>query len=163
MKSLLLLFLSIFSSVVLLAQAVITKNIISIDTQEKNAKTILFAKQLTNSSTSFLLKAKNETSKDYSKCKWESTLSKDELEYFVDALEVIELGTDFECSLFKLKYKKNKLNVQFNDTKCTSEHKIYYFQKSCKRALSFVLKPNQLDMVINKLDHALNDNQLAKH
>lgn len=163
MKPLLLLFLSIFSSVVLLAQEVITKNIISIDTHEKNAKTIIFAKQLINSNTSFLLKAKNETSKDYNGCKWVSTLSKDELRYFVDALEFIELGTDFECSLFKLKFKKDRLNIQFNDTRCTSEHKIYYFQKSCKKSLSFVLKPNQLDMLINKLDYALNDDRLAKN
>tara|TARA_B100000902_G_C27193411_1_gene855124 strand:- start:608 stop:1054 length:447 start_codon:yes stop_codon:yes gene_type:complete len=148
---------------VLLAQEVIIKDIISIDTHEKNAKTILFAKKVANSSTSFLLKAKNETSKDYSKCMWESTFSKDEIEYFVDALEVIELGTEFECHLFKLKYKKDKLNVHFNDTKCTSEHRIYYFQKSCKRSLSFVLKTDQLDFLINKLDHALNDNQLAKN
>ena len=161
MKRLLLLFLSIFSSVVLLAQEVITKNIISIDTYEKNTKTILFAKQLANSNTSFLLKAKNETSKDYNGCKWLSTLSKDELEHFVEALETIELGADFECSLFKLKSKKDRLNVQFNNTKCTSEHKIYYFQKSCKRSLSFILKLNQLDMLIDKLNHALNDGQFA--
>ena len=163
MKPLLLLFLSLFSSVVLLAQAVITENIISIDTYEKNAKTILFAKQFTNSNTSFLLKAKNETSKDYNGCKWVSTLSKDEIEYFVDALEVIELGTDFECSLFKLKFKKDILNIQFNNTRCTSEHKTHYFQKSCKRSLSFILKLNQLNMLIDKLNHALNDDRLAQN
>jgi len=158
----LFLFLSIFISVQLLSQEVITQNIITIDTQEKNKKTVLFAKQLTNLNASFLLKAMNKTSKDYTGCKWVSTLSEDEVEYFADALENIEVGTDFECSLFKLKSKKNRINVEFKNTRCTSEHKLYYFQESCKRSLSFVLKFDQLDILINKLNDALNDDRLVK-
>jgi hypothetical protein len=158
----LLLFLSIFISVQLLSQEVITQDIITLDTQEKNKKTVLFSKQLTNLNTAFLLKAMNKTSKDYTGCKWVSTLSEDEVEYFANALENIEGGDNFESSSFKLKSKKNRINIEFKDARCTSEHKLYYFQESCRRSLSFVLRFDQLDILINKLHGALNDDRLVK-
>ena len=161
MKALILPF-AIFSSVALYAQAIITKNIISIDTKEKNAKTIIFAKKHTEYNTYFVLQAKNETSKDFSKCKWTSNLTQDEVAYFANALSEIEKGTTFECSLFILKYKKNRINVSFNNTKCTSEHKIYYFQKSCKRSLSFILHTNQIVDIISSLNNALNKEHFTK-
>jgi hypothetical protein len=160
MKSLLLP-LAIFSSVVLFAQEVITKDIVYITTKEKNSKTILFTKKITNKETSFSLEANNETSKDYSKCKWVTDMSARELKYFVDELTDIELGSTFECSLFKLRYKNNKINIKFNNTKCTSEHKMFYFQESCNRSLTFVLYQNQLEVVANSLNNAIGE-QLAK-
>ena len=158
----LLLFISIFISCQLLSQEVITHKIIAIDTQEKNKKTVQFSKQLTNLNTSFLLKAMNKKSKDYTGCKWVSNLSEDDVEHFADALDNIEGGTNFECSSFKLKCKKNRINIEFKDARCTSEHKLYYFQESCKRSLSFVLKLDQIDMLINKLNGALNDDRLVQ-
>jgi hypothetical protein len=130
--------------------------------KKKNKKTVQFSKQLSDFNTSFLLKAMNKQSKDYTGCKWVSNLSEDDVEHFADALDNIEGGNDFECSSFKLKSKKNRINVEFKDARCTSEHKLYYFQESCKRSLSFVLKLDQLDMLINKLHGALNDDRLVK-
>lgn len=161
MKSMLLC-LSIFSSFLLLAQEVFTKNFFSINTEERNSKKVVFSKKYTDSSSSFLLTVKNERSKDYTGCKWISTLSNNELDYFVDALNNIEEGVDFECPLFTLKYKRNRINVNFKHTKCTSEHKLYYFQKSCKRTLSFVLKNDQIPDIVNKLNSALNEFEFVK-
>ena len=159
MKSLLLP-LAIFSSVVLFAQEV-TKDILSINTREKNAKTILFESQTTNQDSYYTIKARNETSKDFSKCKWSSRFSENEFKYFVDELTNIELGSTFECSLFKLRYKNEKINIKFNNTKCTSEHRTFYFQESCNRSLTFVLYKNQLESVTTRLNNAI-DEQLAK-
>ena len=78
--------------------------------------------------------------------------------YFLDALTSIEEGSTFECSLFVLRYKTNKLMIKFNKTKCTSEHKTHYFQKSCNRSLNFVLHKNQIIEVVNILQ-----NNLEKH
>ena len=161
MKSMLLC-LSIFSSFLLLAQEVITKNIFSVNTEGRNSKKVIFSKKFTDSSSSFLLVVKNERSKDYTGCKWISNLSKNELDYFVSALDNIEEGIDFECPLFTLKYKRNRINVDFKHAKCTSEHKLYYFQKSCKRTLSFVLKNDQIPALVDKLNGALNEFEFVK-
>ena len=160
MKSLLLP-LAIFSSVVLFAQEIITKDIVSINTKEKNSKTILFTKKISNNKTSFILEANNKTSKDYSKCKWVTDISSGELKYFVDELVALEPGISFESSLFHIIYKKDKIKVKFIDTKCTSEHKTHYFQESCKRTLQFVLLPQQVLTLNSSINKEL-DNKLVQ-
>ena len=67
------------TSVTLFGQAKITQNIISIDTHERNSKKILFEKQSSSDYISFVLKAENKSSKDFTKCKWITFLSKEEL------------------------------------------------------------------------------------
>ena len=160
MKSLLL-SITICTSLLVQSQTTITKDIVSITTQEKNSKTILFTKKISNNKTSFVLKVNNETSKDYSKCKWVTDVSDGELKYFVDELVALELGMSFECSLFHLVHKKNKIKVKFIDTKCTSEHKTYYFQESCKRTLQFVLLPQQVLTLNSSINKEL-DNRLVQ-
>jgi len=161
MKSLLLP-LAIFSSVVLFSQEIITKDIVSINTKEKNSKTILFAKKISNNKTSFILEANNKTSKDYSKCKWVTDISSGELKYFVDELVALEPGISFESSLFHIIYKKDKIKVKFLDTKCTSEHKTHYFQESCKRTLQFVLSPQQSITLSSSINKELNNSLVQK-
>ena len=134
-----LIVVSILISSLLFGQALITKNILSINTNEKNVKTILIKKQILRNAISFLLTAENHSSKDITKCKWIASLSKEELIFFVDALEHLEAGSSLESSVFNFVYKKNKIKIYINDVKCTSEHKTYYFQKSCNRNLSFVI------------------------
>ncbi|MAW20971.1 MAG: hypothetical protein CMD16_01075 [Flavobacteriales bacterium] len=155
------LLLAIISSISLFSQEIITKEIFTLQTKEKNSKTILFSSQERSQDFYYIIKAKNETSKDFSKCKWLSRLSVGDFMYFLDALASIEEGSTFECSLFLLKYKNNKLNIKFNKTKCTSEHKTHYFQKSCNRSLNFVLYESQIKDIINKLQENL-DNHLVK-
>lgn len=157
MKKLILPLLAIFSSVVLFAQGITTKEIISIDTYGKNVKTILFEKKTSENSISFALKAENKSSKDFAKCKWITSLSKEELMCFVDALEDFEVASSLENSLFNFIYKKNKIKIQIKDTKCTSEHKVYYFQKSCNRALSFIILANEIPEIISGLKQSIRE------
>ena len=146
-----------FSSFMLFAQGPTTQNIISINTYEKNKKTILFKKQTSGNSISFVLKAENQSSKDFTKCKWITPLSKEELIYFIDELESLEVGSSTESSLFNFVYKKKKIKIQIKNTKCTSEHKIYYFQQSCNRILSFVILANEAPEILSALKQTIRE------
>jgi len=131
-------------SFILSAQETLTKDIIALNTVEKNEKTILFSKQTTSNNINYVLNAKNKTSKDFNKCKWVSYLTKKELEYFAVTLAKIKQGETIETNFFTLKSKNNRVYIHFHDTKCTSEHKTHYFQKSCNRELSFIVQQNQI-------------------
>jgi hypothetical protein len=131
-------------SFVLSAQETFTKDIIAFNTIEKNEKTILFSKQTINNSINYVLSAKNKTSKDFNKCKWVSYLTKKELKYLSVMLGKIKQGETIETNFVTLKSKSNRVRVYFSNTKCTSEHKTHYFQKSCNRELSFIVQQNQI-------------------
>ena len=90
------------------------------------------------------MSAKNKTSKNFNKCKWISLLTKKELGSFAITLEKIKQGETIKTNFFTLKAKNNRVRVHFNNTKCTSEHKTHYFQKSCNRELSFIVQQNQI-------------------
>ena len=63
----------------------------------------------------------------------------------------IKQGETIETNLFTLKAKNNRVRVYFNNTKCTSEHKTHYFQKSCNRELSFIVQQNQIEELTKTL------------
>lgn len=149
--------IAICSSFLLFAQQIITKSIISFNTHERNSKTVLFEKQDLDYNTNFLLKAENKTSKDFTKCKWITSLSQDQLSYFIDVLENLEVGSSVESRLFNFVYKKNKIKIYINDSRCTSEHKIYYFQESCKRRLSFVILEDEKSEITSALKQVLRE------
>jgi len=69
---------------------------------------------------------------------------KKELEYFAVALVKIKQGETIENHFITLKFKNEIIHVYFKNTKCTSEHKIHYFQKPCNRQLSFIVQQNQI-------------------
>jgi len=138
-------------SFVLSAQETLTKDIIAFNTIEKNEKTILFSKQTTSNSINYVLNAKNKTSKDFTKCKWVSLLTKKELEYFAVTLVKIKPRETIETNFITLKFKNEKIHVYFKNTKCTSEHKTHYFQKSCNRELSFIVQQNQIKKLTKTL------------
>ena len=147
----------IFSFVLLFGQGKVTQYIISIITHEKNSKKILFEKETSDHDISFVLKAENQSSKDFTKCKWITLFSVEELIDFLDVLENIDIGSSVESSVFKIIYKKNRIKVEIKNTKCTSEHKVYYFQKSCNRALSFIILPNETSEIISVLKQTITE------
>ena len=149
--------IAILSFIALFSQEIITKDIISFNTNERNEKTILFEKQSLDDKILFFLKAENKTSKDFTKCQWITSLSKEELIYFIDVLENLQVGSSVENPLFNFIYKKNKIKIQIKDSRCTSEHKIYYFQQSCKRRLSFVILEEKTVEITSALKQALRE------
>ena len=157
----LLLPLALFITISVLSQGITTSKITSINTLERNSKKIFFFKQANNNNTSFLLKAMNESSKDFTKCKWITSLTHSELSLFVNKLDLLENGVDFDCSSFRINYRKNKVVINIHDTKCTSEHKTFYFQESCNRKLTFSLRADQISILIKDLQKSLEQEQLV--
>ena len=153
----------LFCSSVLSAQETVTKDIIALNTIEKNEKTILFSKQTTSNSINYVLSAKNKTSKDFNKCNWISYLTKKEVEYFAVMLAEIKQREAIETNFVTLKAKNNRGRVYFSKTKCTSEHKTHYFQKSCNRELSFVVQQNQIKELTKTLTQDIEQDILANH
>lgn len=157
----LLLPLALLITISVLPQGVTTSKIASINTLERNSKTIFFFKQANNNNTKFLLKAMNESSKDFTKCEWITSLTYSELSLFVNKLDLLENGVDFDCSSFRINYRKNKVVINIHDTKCTSEHKTFYFQETCNRKLIFSLGADQISILIKDLQKSLEQEQMV--
>ena len=156
-----LILLVILSPMLLFSQIQKTKTIITFDTVDRNTKSILFAKKKTGDNISYVLSAENKTSKDFAKCKWLTSISKKEIRSLINALETLEKDSSIESDIFNLAYNKNKITVQIKQTKCTSEHKTYYFQKSCKRALSFIILPDIASELLTKLNKEISESDFT--
>ena len=150
-------------SFLLSAQETLTKDIIAFNTIEKNEKIILFSKQTTSNSINYVLSAENKTSKDINKCKWVSLLTKKELESFAITLAKIKKGETIETNFVTLKAKNNRVHIYFSKTKCTSEHKTHYFQKSCNRELSFIVLQNQIKKLVKTLKEDFEQDIFVNH
>ena len=151
MKSLLL-SLTLTLTISVFSQSVTTRKIVAFETLEKNSKIIQIAKLTQGESYSYVLKAENKTSKEYVSCKWKTEISINELALFAKMLKELNVGDSYESNLFDLDFKKNKIKVKFKKTKCISDHKVFYFQESCKRSLHFVIYEKQIEGIVKELD-----------
>ena len=152
MKAILLI-LSIFSSLSIFGQ-IVTKEFFQIQTSEKNAKTIIFHQQTIDLNESFLVTALNKSSNDYKRCSWEVKLSIDCLKELYQTLTKINLDDNSQV-IYKnisVKVKKGRVRVSFTNSSCLNEHSISYFQKSCKRELSFPIKAEQINSFVQIYD-----------
>jgi len=148
-----LLILSIFSSFSIFSQ-IVTKEFFQIQTSEKNAKTIIFHKQSIDLNESFLITALNKSSNDFTSCSWEVKLSIGCLKELYQALSEINFDDNSQI-LYKnlsVKVKKGRVRITFFNSSCLNEHSISYFQKSCKRELSFPIKPDQINSFVQIFD-----------
>ena len=151
MKSLLL-SLTLTLTISVFSQSVTTRKIVAFETLEKNSKIIQISKRTQGESDSYVLKAENETSKEYVSCKWKTEISINELSLFGKMLKELNVGDSYESNLFGLDFKKNKIKVKFKKTKCISDHKVFYFQEYCKRSLHFVIYEKQIEGIVKELD-----------
>jgi len=147
-----LLILSIFSSFSIFGQ-IVTKEFFQIQTSDKNAKTIIFQKQSINLNESFLITAFNKSSNDFTSCSWEVKLSIDCLKELYQALSKINLdNSKIRYKNLSVKVKKGRVRIAFFNSTCLNEHSISYFQKSCKRELSFPIKTEQINSFLQVYD-----------
>ncbi len=151
MKNLITLILSCFFTTTLLSQENKIEIITSFETSEKNAKTIILAKEEKSNSINFGVIAENKSTKEYTKCKWVASITLKQLDFLMNSLESIEEIKLVENSVFKIKKKKGKIAITVKNTKCTSEHKLYKFQKKCNRELKFVIKNNNIQKILADL------------
>jgi len=150
--------LSMTLSIFTFAQKV-TKELMRIQSSEKNSKTIVFCKQSVSSQNSFLIKAKNESSSEYTNCTWEVQLSINKMKQLHQTLSQVnfEENNNVTYKKFSIKVKKGRVKIIFFDSSCNKEHSTYYFQESCNKELSFVLFPEQINSFVQVFDEELNN------
>ena len=157
--------LSIFISTVLFAQNKdLSSTIIDFKTIERNKKSVVFSEITSEFTSSFVISANNGNSKEYSRCKWESTLTYNEMTSFIEQLSLIDIKKEriIEYDNFILKVKRNKVRIQFVNSKCLQEHKTHYFQESCSRAFLFVLTNVQKHQLIAEMENILLDQRQVR-
>jgi hypothetical protein len=96
----------------------------------------------------------NKSSNDFTKCSWEVKLSIDCLKELYQALTKINVDDNSQV-IYKnisVKVKKGRVRVSFINSSCLNEHSISYFQKSCKRELSFPIKAEQINSFVQIYD-----------
>ena len=88
----------------------------------------------------YIFKAINKEKREVQRCKWNVTLNKKQIENFKNSLELLieNNKNEDETHLYKLIRKKDEIKLLFKNSKCSAEHKLYYFQKDCNR--NFVIK-----------------------
>jgi len=103
---------------------------------------------------SFLITALNKSSNDFTSCTWEVKLSIGCLKELYQVLSEINFDDNSQI-LYKnlsVKVKKGRVRITFFNSSCLNEHSISYFQKSCKRELSFPIKPDQINSFVQIFD-----------
>jgi len=134
---------------------VIIKEILQIQTSEKNEKTIIFHKQSIDLTESFLISAFNKSSNDFTSCSWEVKLSVDCLKELYQALSDINFDDNSQIIYKNLsvKVKRGRVRIAFFNSSCLNEHSTSYFQKSCNRELSFAIKADQINSFVQVFDN----------
>ena len=78
-----------FFTIALLSQENKIEIVTSFETSEKNAKTIILAKEEKSNSINFGVIAENKSTKEYRKCKWVTSITLKQLD-LMNSLESIE-------------------------------------------------------------------------
>ena len=157
--------LSIFISTALFSQNEnISEKIIDFKTIERNKKNVVFSEITSELNSSFVISANNGDSKEYSRCEWESILTYNAMTSFIEQLSLIDIKKEkiIEYNNFILKVKRNKVRIQFVNSKCLQQHKTHYFQESCNRIFSFVLTNDQKQQLITQMERLLTDQKHVK-
>jgi len=157
--------LSIFISTVLFSQNEnISEKIIDFRTIERNKKNLVFSEITSELNSSFIISANNGNSKDFRRCEWESILTHNTMISFIEQLSLIDINQEkiIKHNKFILKVKRNKVRIQFVNSKCLQQHKTHYFQESCNRAFSFFLTNNQKEQLISEMEYMLSEQRHVK-
>ena len=99
----------ILSTYCVIAQETIIKELISFNTTEKNSKIINFSKKSNGNNIMYILTVSNKSTPEFSKCTWTTNLNQNEINYFLNALDKIEVGEEIINHNITLKYKKDKI------------------------------------------------------
>ena len=103
---------------------------------------------------SFLITTFNKSSNDFTKCSWEVELSIDCLKELHLALSKINFDDNSQITYkdFSVKVKSSRVRISFLNSSYLNEHSISYFQKSCKRELSFPINAEQINSFVQIFD-----------
>ena len=134
-RLLLLLSIIIFCSSNSISQE-LEQKIFVLDFTKSNSKKFIVLEK----NNQYIFKAINKEKREIQRCKWNVTLNKKQIEDFKNSLELLieNNENEDESRLYKLIRKKDEIKLLFKNSKCSAEHKLYYFQKDCNR--NFVMK-----------------------
>ena len=114
MKNSITLLLSCLFTSVLLSQENKIEIITSFETSEKNAKTIILAKEEKSNSINFGVIAENKSTKEYTKCKWVASITLKQLDFLMNSLESIEEIKHLKISIYAITVKNTKVLVNIS-------------------------------------------------
>jgi hypothetical protein len=157
--------LSIFISTTLFAQPnIMDEHLFSFQTIEKNKKTIVFSKLNSKINNSFVINAKNNSTKDYTSCEWKLFMTDKTMTAFIQQLAILDITSNqlIENKNFSIKIKKNKMRIKFINTRCSQGHKTHYFQQLCNRMLTFSITEKQKAKIVSQMQGLLQEQSHVK-
>ena len=109
-----------------------SKEIFKLEFSKFNTKRLIVTQ---NQNNNYVFSSYNEEREDIQKCKWKVELDKKKtLKLILELENVMENKTkNSEGNFYKIIRQKDKIKLIFKNSKCTSEHKLYYFQKECNK------------------------------
>ena len=118
--------------------------LLQFESLDKNSKTIVLKKQKINNERFFIFKAFNKKTHDIQTCVWQTKLDVKKTKILINQLSELSIHNKIkEGYFYKLILKNNFVKLIFKHSKCIGEHKLFYFQKDCKR--NFSLKMSKED------------------
>lgn len=161
MKSILFTLIACISFSLFSQVEISSEKIIDFKTIERNKKNVSFFQENNHLTPSFIISANNGKSKEFRRCKWETKLDFDLMNSFIQKLELIDINKEksIQYNNFLINVKRNKVRIQFVNSRCTQQHKTHYFQESCSKQFSFRLSLDQKNELVSKLTNILNNQE----
>ena len=128
------------------------KEIFKVEFSEFNNKRLIVTQ---NQNNNYIFSSYNKEKQDIQNCNWKVELDKKKILKLTHEIEsVIENKTKIsEGYFYKIFRKKDKIKLIFKNSKCTSEHKLYYFQKDCNKEFTMKMSITEYKKLIFSLRH----------
>lgn len=155
MKRLILLLSIIIFCVSNLISQELKQKIFVLDFTKSNSKKFIVLER----NNQYIFKSINKEKREVQRCKWNVTLNKKQIENFKNSLELLIENNENEddAPLYKLTRKKDEIKLLFKNSKCSAEHKLYYFQKDCNRNFVMKMKIIEFEKLLYNLNNKKED------
>ena len=86
-------------------------------------------------------------------CTWEVKLNENQTQKLVSEIENLLSDNNYtsENYLFNIKQNKKYMKLIFKNSRCISEHQLYYLQKDCNRIFTIKMKKKEFRKLLQKL------------
>lgn len=155
MKRLILLLSIIIFCVSNLISQELKQKIFVLDFTKSNSKKFIVLER----NNQYIFKSINKEKREVQRCEWNVTLNKKQIENFKNSLELLIENNENEddAPLYKLTRKKDEIKLLFKNSKCSAEHKLYYFQKDCNRNFVMKMKIIEFEKLLYNLNNKKED------
>ena len=131
------------------------QEIFVLDFSKSNSKKFI----ILENNNQYIFKAINKEKKEIQSCEWKMTLNIQQIEKLKNSLELLIENNEKEDEdhLYKLTRKKDEIKLLFKNSKCSAEHKMYYFQKDCNRNFVVKMKVIECEKLLSNLNNKKED------